>query len=36
LPAGSSVEVLSGLDDGERIVSAPGALELNGKKIEVR
>jgi RND family efflux transporter MFP subunit len=31
-----SVEVLSGLDDGERIVARPGSRELNGKKIEVR
>lgn len=31
-----SVEVLSGLDDGERVVARPGSRELNGKKIEVR
>ena len=31
-----SVEILSGIDAGERIVFAPGERELNGKKIEVR
>jgi RND family efflux transporter MFP subunit len=31
-----SVEVLSGLDSGERIVAVPASHELNGKKIEVR
>lgn len=31
-----SVEVLSGLDSGERIVAMPSSRELNGKKIEVR
>ena len=31
-----SVEVLSGLDPGERIIAQPGSRELNGKKIEVR
>jgi RND family efflux transporter MFP subunit len=31
-----TVEVLSGLDAGERIVALPGSRELNGKKIEVR
>ncbi len=35
-PADANVEVLSGIDSGERIVSAPGQRELNGKKIEVR
>jgi len=35
-PEGNSIEVLSGLDTGERIVSEPGNRELNGKKIEVR
>jgi RND family efflux transporter MFP subunit len=33
---GKGIEILSGLDGGERIVVAPGAHELNGKKIEVR
>lgn len=33
---GNSIEVLSGLETGERIVSEPGNRELNGKKIEVR
>jgi RND family efflux transporter MFP subunit len=35
-PDEKSVDVLSGLDSGERIVIAPGTRELNGKKIEVR
>jgi HlyD family secretion protein len=35
-PDENAVEVLSGLDSGERIVLKPGATELNGKKIEVR
>lgn len=35
-PDESSVEVLSGLENGERIVARPGERELNGKKIEVR
>ena len=35
-PEGKSVEILSGLDGGERIVVTPGARELNGRKIEVR
>ncbi|HWR34321.1 MAG TPA: efflux RND transporter periplasmic adaptor subunit [Clostridia bacterium] len=32
----NGVEVLSGLQSGERIVAKPGSDELNGKKIEVR
>jgi RND family efflux transporter MFP subunit len=35
-PDDTGVEVLSGLDSGERIVAKPGPRELNGKKIEVR
>jgi RND family efflux transporter MFP subunit len=35
-PDDKTVEILSGLDSGERIVVTPGARELNGKKIEVR
>lgn len=33
-PAGTEVEVLAGLQDGERLVAKPGALDLNGKRIE--
>lgn len=33
---GSGVEVLSGLENGERFVPQPGGRELNGKKLEVR
>lgn len=32
--AGGSVEVLSGLGDGERYVAAPGTRELEGKRVE--
>jgi len=34
--AGPQVEVLSGLQDGERLAAAPGDLELGGKRIAVR
>jgi len=34
--SGDQLEVLSGLENGDRIVAAPGDRELNGKKIEVR
>ena len=34
--SGEQVEVLSGLEDGERIVARPGNRELGGKRIEVR
>ena len=34
-PSGAEVEVLAGLQDGERLVAKPGALDLNGKRIEV-
>jgi hypothetical protein len=33
-PAGDAVEVLSGLQSGEELVSAPGARDLGGKKIQ--
>ncbi len=33
-PSGNEVEVLTGLQDGERLVAKPGALDLNGKRIE--
>src|SRR5262249_42469485 len=33
---GSGVEVLAGLEDGERIVARPGNLELDGKRIEAQ
>ncbi len=33
---GVAVEVLSGLEQGDRFVTAPGSRELNGKKLEVR
>jgi membrane fusion protein, multidrug efflux system len=35
-PSGAEVEVLAGLQDGERLVAKPGAVDLNGKRIEVR
>jgi multidrug efflux pump subunit AcrA (membrane-fusion protein) len=31
--AGQQVEVLSGLQDGEKVVAAPGDRELGGKQI---
>jgi RND family efflux transporter MFP subunit len=33
-PLGSQVEVLAGLQDGERLVAKPDEMELNGKRIE--
>jgi RND family efflux transporter MFP subunit len=33
-PSGAQVEALAGLQDGERIVSQPGDLDLGGKRIE--
>jgi RND family efflux transporter MFP subunit len=33
-PSGGEVEVLAGLQDGERLVAKPGAVDLNGKRIE--
>ena len=35
-PSGGDVEVLAGLQDGERLVAKPGAVDLNGKRIEVQ
>jgi len=35
-PSGANVEVLAGLQDGERLVAKPGAVDLNGKRIEVQ
>lgn len=34
--AGSVVEVLAGLQEGERLVAKPGELDLNGKRIEAQ
>ena len=34
--SGAEVEVLAGLQDGERLVAKPGAVDLNGKRIEVQ
>jgi len=33
-PAGPDVEVLAGLQSGERLVAKPGEVDLNGKRIE--
>jgi multidrug efflux system membrane fusion protein len=33
-PSGSEIEVLAGLQDGERLVAKPGELDLNGKRVE--
>jgi RND family efflux transporter MFP subunit len=33
-PSGTQVEVLAGIQDGERLVAKPGDLELAGKRIE--
>ena len=33
-PAGTNVEVLAGLQPGERLVAKPGELDLNGKRVE--
>lgn len=33
-PSGDSLEVLAGLQDGERLVVRPGELDLNGKRVE--
>jgi RND family efflux transporter MFP subunit len=35
-PSGTEVEVLAGLQNGERLVVKPGAVDLNGKHIEVQ
>jgi hypothetical protein len=33
---GAEVEVLAGLQEGERIVAKPGDLDMNGKRIEAQ
>ena len=33
-PSGSGIEVLAGLQGGERLVAKPGEVDLNGKRIE--
>jgi RND family efflux transporter MFP subunit len=33
-PAGQGVEVLAGVQEGERLVAKPGDLDLNGKRVE--
>jgi multidrug efflux system membrane fusion protein len=35
-PSGAEVEVLAGLQNGERLVAKPGAVDLNGKRVEVQ
>lgn len=35
-PVDNNIEVLSGLESGERIITNPGDRELNGKRVEVR
>ncbi len=35
-PSGAEVEVLAGLQGGEQLVAKPGAIDLNGKRIEVQ
>ncbi len=35
-PSGAEVEVLAGLQEGEQLVAKPGAVDLNGKRIEVQ
>jgi RND family efflux transporter MFP subunit len=35
-PYGTDVEVLAGLENGEHLVARPGAIDLNGKRIEVQ
>ena len=34
--SGADVEVLAGLQDGEQLVARPGAVDLNGKRIEAQ
>jgi multidrug efflux pump subunit AcrA (membrane-fusion protein) len=34
--AGEQIEVLSGLQDGEKLVAVPGDRELGGKRIALR
>jgi len=35
-PTQSDVEILAGLQDGDRLVATPGSLELDGKRIEAQ
>ncbi|HYM79466.1 MAG TPA: efflux RND transporter periplasmic adaptor subunit [Candidatus Dormibacteraeota bacterium] len=35
-PSGTEVEVLAGLENGERLVAKPGTVDLNSKRIEVQ
>lgn len=35
-PSGAEIEVLAGLQDGERLVTKPGAVNLDGKRIEAQ
>lgn len=35
-PTGTQIEILAGLQDGERLVSNPGELEFSGKRIEIK
>ena len=35
-PTQSDVEILTGLQDGDRLVATPGSLELDGKRIEAQ
>ncbi|MGA8151461.1 MAG: efflux RND transporter periplasmic adaptor subunit [Terriglobales bacterium] len=35
-PSGGEIEVLAGLEDGERLVAKPGVVDLHGKRIEVQ
>jgi len=35
-PFGSAIEVLAGLQDGERLVAKPGAVDLSGKRVEAQ
>jgi multidrug efflux pump subunit AcrA (membrane-fusion protein) len=34
--SGTQVEVLAGLQEGERLVTKPGELDLNSKRIEAQ
>jgi hypothetical protein len=35
-PVNDEVEVLAGLQDGDRLVASPAGLELDGKQIEAQ
>ena len=34
--SGDEVEVLAGLEGGERLLDKPGAVDLNGKRVEAQ